>query len=82
MEFTTIHNSVQNLYTKYQKYVEFRHKMLMQDEMKYGEPQMLLTKKEKLEKLAQQYYKKTMGVYPLEECFSKVLGPSADTTLK
>lgn len=43
---------------------------------------MLLTKREKLELLAQHYYQKTMGVYPLEECFAKTLGPSADTTIK
>lgn len=29
MEFTTIRNSVQNLYTRFQRYIEFRHKMLM-----------------------------------------------------
>lgn len=52
MEFTSIRNSVQNLYMKYIKYIEFRHKMLMQGDMKYGEPQMLLTKREKLEQLA------------------------------
>ena len=82
MEFTAIRNSVQNLYTQYQRYVEFRHKMFMRGEMKYGEPQMLLTKGDKLRKLAQSYYEKTMGVYPLEECFSKTLGQSADAAIR